>query len=164
MDDSQVRHQETLQVSFLSSTSYRVDGSVSGLIEPGAIYTSGVPIQVAGVEFTLSGPAAAGDLYRIDVVSTGRAVDDAIDRILRVRSDLAGAFRQIENAGDADDANLTERTVALSDLEDLDVASEIGDLSRNEILRQAEFNVIGQIQFARDRVLEFLRRVLVEGA
>ncbi|MBI4615488.1 MAG: hypothetical protein HY720_17860 [Planctomycetes bacterium] len=161
VDDSQVLHQETIEIEFSSATLFNATGSVSGPIAQGLAYTSGVPIQVAGVEFTLSGVGGLGSTLRYDLVTTGRAVDDAIDRVNRIRSDLANAFRQIESAGDADEINKVEMTGGLSEIEDLEFASEIGSLSRNEILRQAEFNVIGQIQFARERVLEVLRRTLV---
>ncbi|MBI4616541.1 MAG: hypothetical protein HY720_23225 [Planctomycetes bacterium] len=148
---------ESILVEFITPLLFNVTGSVSGPIAENVAFVSGVPNTVANIQFTLTGVAALGDELTIEVGSTAAAVDQAIDKIARLRSILGAKTNEAASIGLANAAEILNLVNTVSSIRDADFGAEAADLVRNQVLSAAATGIEAQANATRETILSLLQ-------
>ena len=84
-------------------------------------------------------------------------IDSAISTIAKIRSEYGAQSQRLESTADHIDSNSILMNTAESDIEDADMAEEIMEYSRTDILRQAAIGIIKQTNEIPMNALQILR-------
>lgn len=83
-------------------------------------------------------------------------VDDAISRVSSVRSDLGAMQNRLQSTINNIAVNEENMTAANSRIRDADLAEEVSEMTKNNILMQAGISVLGQANAAAQSALKLL--------
>ena len=150
---------DTYTITFLTSADYEVRDSGGGLVVAGT-YADGDSIGFLGTEIQLDGQPAAGDVFTsaastsqdmfttvqnlitalesgangaLVQTSVGQAlqdVDQALGRVIEVRTDVGSRLQALDGEADLNEGFTVQLTETLSELRDLDYAEAISRLSQ----------------------------------
>jgi flagellin len=84
------------------------------------------------------------------------AVDDAISQVSKVRSDLGAMQNRLQSTINNLAVNEENMTSANSRIRDADMAQEVSEMTKNNILMQAGISVLGQANSAAQSVVKLL--------
>lgn len=158
-DELSVQRAELVSVIFQSENTFDVWGSRSGWKLRNQEYVSGEPIVIEGVQFTLSGPAAAGDTFVYEITRPpllGR-VKQALEDVVWQRAIVGSTSREVGSATVLNEQTLIELAGRTSQIEDVDYAEELAVLIREQVLGGTSIISVGQVLDARtDLVMQLL--------
>ena len=127
-------------------------------------YSSAATGAVSGGQVTTSGTGAATGQRQVaakgfDVLSTSvlADVDTALKAVDNQRSDLGAIQNRFESTITNLNNTVTNLSSARSRIEDADVATEVSNMSKNQILQQAGTAVLAQANQVPQTVLSLLR-------
>jgi flagellin len=83
-------------------------------------------------------------------------LDDAISEVSKVRSDLGAMQNRLQSTINNTAINEENMTAANSRIRDADLAEEVSDMTKNNILMQAGISVLGQANQSAQSVLKLL--------
>jgi len=83
-------------------------------------------------------------------------IDDAISQVSKVRSDLGAMQNRLQSVINNLAVNEENMTAANSRIRDADLAEEVSDMTKNNILMQAGISVLGQANQSQQAVLKLL--------
>ncbi len=83
-------------------------------------------------------------------------IDDAISQVSKVRSDLGAMQNRLQSTINNLAVNEENMTAANSRIRDADLAEEVSEMTKNNILMQAGISVLGQANSAAQSVLKLL--------
>ena len=83
-------------------------------------------------------------------------IDDAISQVSKVRSDLGAMQNRLQSTINNLAVNEENMTAANSRIRDADLAEEVSDMTKNNILMQAGISVLGQANQSQQAVLKLL--------
>ena len=166
---------DTYTITFLTATDYEVRDSGGGLVVAGT-YADGDAIGFLGTEIQLNGQPAAGDVFTSapstsqDVFTTvqnlitalesgangalvqtgvGQAiqdVDNALGRVIEVRTDIGGRLQALDGEAGLNEGFTVQLTETLSEIRDLDYAEAISRLSQQLIGLEAAQQTYVRVQ------------------
>lgn len=83
-------------------------------------------------------------------------IDDAISQVSKVRSDLGAMQNRLQSTTNNIATNEENMTAANSRIRDADLAEEVSEMTKNNILMQAGISVLGQANNSAQSVLKLL--------
>ncbi|NDF14064.1 flagellin FliC [bacterium] len=83
-------------------------------------------------------------------------IDDAISQVSKVRSDLGALQNRLQSTINSLAVNEENMTAANSRIRDADLAEEVSEMTKNNILMQAGISVLGQANNSAQTVLKLL--------
>jgi flagellin len=83
-------------------------------------------------------------------------IDDAISQVSKVRSDLGAIQNRLQSTTNNIAVNEENMTAANSRIRDADLAEEVSEMTKNNILMQAGISVLGQANQSAQSVLKLL--------
>jgi flagellin len=83
-------------------------------------------------------------------------IDDAISQVSKVRSDLGAMQNRLQSVTNTISINEENMTAANSRIRDADLAEEVSEMTKNNILMQAGISVLGQANQSAQSVLKLL--------
>jgi len=104
-------------------------------------------------DITTAGVASEGEALSVDPL---KAIDDALSQVDTLRSDLGAVQNRFDSAITNLQTNETNLSAARSRIEDADYATEVADMTKNQILQQAGTSVLAQANQLPQSVLSLL--------
>ncbi len=101
-----------------------------------------------------NGKVTAGDEVVVDPLA---AIDQALSKVDSLRSDLGAIQNRFESTVTNLKNTVTNLSAARSRIEDADIATEVSNMSKNQILQQAGTSVLAQANQVPQTVLSLLR-------
>ena len=166
---------DTYTITFLTSADYEVRDSGGGLVVAGT-YADGDSIGFLGTEIQLNGQPAAGDVFtsaastsqdmfatvqnlitalesgangsvvQSNVGQTLQDVDQALSRVIEVRTDIGSRLQALDGEADLNEGFTVQLTETLSELRDLDYAEAISQLSQQLVGLEAAQQTYVRVQ------------------
>ena len=135
-------------------SSYYVKGTTSS--GETAYFSAGTPTISSGVVSFTVGTTAISASSTLASLAPLDGIDDALQDIDRLRSDLGAVQNRFEDAITNLRTNETNLAAARSRIEDADYAVEVANMTRAQILQQAGTSVLAQANQIPQNVLSLL--------
>lgn len=135
-----------------------VDGYVMDLyIQSGALGNQGIDIQYAYMRASNLGLGGISLKTRDDSSSAINQVDKAIDKISEQRSIFGAYTNRLEHAYNVNNINSENTQAAESRIRDTDMAKEMAEYSKNNILSQIGQSMLAQCNQSKNQVMQLLQ-------
>lgn len=126
-------------------------------IQSGSLARQNIPIMLYNLSSTTLNLRVPTDMSAFRAGSSIDQVDRVIDKISSIRSYYGALTNRMEHACAVDDISAENTQAAESRIRDLDMAKEMVDYSKNNILSQASQSMLAQANQSTGRVLELLQ-------
>jgi flagellin len=134
-----------------------LDGSYSGDFQVGALAGESINVAVADVDATALGVDALLVDTAANASTTITAIDAAIDTVSSERQTLGAAQNRFESIVNNLAVTVENLTAAESRVRDTDMAKEMANFTKNQILAQAGTAMLAQANQAPQNVLRLLQ-------
>ena len=126
-------------------------------IQSGSLARQNIPIMLYNLSSATLNLRVPTDMSAFRAGSSIDQVDRVIDKISSIRSYYGALTNRMEHACAVDDISAENTQAAESRIRDLDMAKEMVDYSKNNILSQASQSMLAQANQSTGRVLELLQ-------
>jgi flagellin len=143
------------------NTKTLLDGTLSGDLQVGPAAAADNQINVQIANCSVTGLALTGALCQIDTVANAKtaitATNTAIDSISSNRGAIGVVQNRLEHTVANLDISIENTTASESRIRDVDMASEISNFTRLQILQQSDVAMLSQANAQPQQVLTLLR-------
>jgi flagellin len=143
------------------NTKVLLDGTLSGDLQVGAAASADNQINVQVANCSVLGLALTGALCQVDTVANAKtaitATNTAIDSISANRGAIGVVQNRLEHTVANLDVSIENTTASESRIRDVDMASEISNFTRLQILQQSDVAMLSQANAQPQQVLTLLR-------
>jgi len=143
------------------NTKVLLDGTLSGDLQVGPAAAADNQINVQVANCSVAGLALTGALCQIDTVANAKiaitATNTAIDSISSNRGAIGVVQNRLEHTVANLDISIENTTASESRIRDVDMASEISNFTRLQILQQSDVAMLSQANAQPQQVLSLLR-------
>jgi flagellin len=143
------------------NTKVLLDGTLSGDLQVGAAASADNQINVQVANCSVAGLTLTGAACQVDTVANAKiaitATNTAIDSISTNRGAIGVVQNRLEHTVANLDVSIENTTASESRIRDVDMASEISNFTRLQILQQSDVAMLSQANAQPQQVLSVLR-------